>query len=180
MDKGKLRAHAKSRRGALNKKYLLIKSLIISRRLSQLLKIRKAKRIASYYPYKKEPDPNKLLKGIAFPKIKDGKMRMCIPKIGLKKGYASIKEPFSRYILLPRKNIDAIIVPGVAFDKRGYRIGYGKGFYDRFLKNTKGVKIGITFNCCLVNRIENEPHDVPVDIVITEKNNTICKLRRGS
>ncbi len=179
MEKRQLRARAITRRGALNKRYLSTKSLSISERVYRLLRSLKPRNIASYYPYNSEPDPNLRLRNVALPKIKNGDMKMCLPKYGLKKGYRGIREPFSRYTVLPKRSIDAIIVPGVLFDRRGYRIGYGKGFYDRFLKNIKGVKIGVTFNCCLVERLNNEPHDVPVDIVITEKNHTICKLRRG-
>lgn len=67
---------------------------------------------------------------------------------------------------------DLIIVPGIAFDCRGYRIGYGKGYYDRFLKNVKrGIKIGIIFEELLMDAFPFEPevYDQKVDIIITEK-----------
>ncbi len=64
-------------------------------------------------------------------------------------------------------DIELIIVPGVAYDKQGNRVGRGKGYYDRLLNNTKATKIGIAYDFQLVDEIEAEPHDVKVDVVIT-------------
>ncbi|MCX7923376.1 MAG: 5-formyltetrahydrofolate cyclo-ligase [Clostridia bacterium] len=83
-------------------------------------------------------------------------------------------------ILEPRKdkirpvepiNIDFVIVPGVAFDIAGNRIGYGAGFYDRFLRKVRGdcVKVAVAFDFQVVDTIPVEEHDVPVDMVVTEK-----------
>jgi 5-formyltetrahydrofolate cyclo-ligase len=63
-------------------------------------------------------------------------------------------------------SIDLIIVPGVAFDKQKYRMGRGRGFYDRLLAQTKALKIGICFNFQLVDSIPKEAHDIPMDAVI--------------
>jgi len=69
-----------------------------------------------------------------------------------------------------------VIVPGIAFDKKGYRIGYGHGYYDRFLKILKKdvKKIGLAFEIQVVDEIPEEEHDVPVDIVVTEKRVLKC------
>lgn len=64
--------------------------------------------------------------------------------------------------------IDLIIVPGVAYDRLGNRVGRGKGYYDRLLQTTRAVTIGVGYDFQLVDQIDCEPHDVPVDIVITE------------
>lgn len=69
-------------------------------------------------------------------------------------------------------SFDLIIVPGIAFDCRGYRIGYGKGYYDRFLKNIRrGKKIGLIFEELLMDKFPFEPekYDQKVDIIVTEK-----------
>lgn len=70
--------------------------------------------------------------------------------------------------------IDLILTPGVAFDLRGYRIGYGGGFYDRFFSEIKKTipKIGIAFEVQVVDTLEPEMHDLPVTHLITE-----CGLR---
>lgn len=66
-------------------------------------------------------------------------------------------------------DIELIIVPGVAYDKRGNRIGRGKGFYDRLLQDSHAVTIGVAYHCQLVDDIEPDEYDVPVDYVITEQ-----------
>lgn len=61
------------------------------------------------------------------------------------------------------------IVPGLSFDTEGYRLGYGKGYYDRFLSGYKGVKVGICYNGCVLPKLPHGFYDKPVDILITEK-----------
>ena len=65
--------------------------------------------------------------------------------------------------------IEMIVVPGVAFDRSGNRVGRGKGYYDRLLAKSKAVKIGVGYDFQMVNEdIETEAHDIKVDIVITQ------------
>ncbi len=63
--------------------------------------------------------------------------------------------------------IELIVVPGVAYDRQGNRVGRGKGYYDRLLAETKATKVGIAYDFQLVDEIDAEPHDVKVDILIT-------------
>ena len=70
--------------------------------------------------------------------------------------------------LHPIEEIELIIVPGVAFDSQGGRLGRGKGFYDRLLKSSKATKIGIGYEFQLVDQLPSEPHDIHMDFVITE------------
>lgn len=65
-------------------------------------------------------------------------------------------------------NIELIIVPGIAYDNRGNRVGRGKGYYDRLLSRTKATKIGIGYDFQLVDEIDSEPHDITMDILITD------------
>ncbi len=65
-------------------------------------------------------------------------------------------------------DIDLIIVPAVAFDSQGNRVGRGKGYYDRLLARAKSVTIGVGYDFQLFDDIEAESHDIPLDIVITE------------
>lgn len=67
-----------------------------------------------------------------------------------------------------RMEIDLWIVPLLGADKTGNRLGYGGGFYDRMLRGTPGVKVGLLPESCVVDTLPDEPHDVPVDVVITE------------
>jgi 5-formyltetrahydrofolate cyclo-ligase len=65
---------------------------------------------------------------------------------------------------------DIILVPGLAFDKKLNRLGRGKGFYDRFLKNFAGIKVGVCFEIQLVDEVPIDDHDIELDYLITEKN----------
>ena len=70
---------------------------------------------------------------------------------------------------LPAKaRIDLVVVPGLAFDRRGHRIGRGGGYYDRFLAQVQTVKIGLCYDELVLDYIPGEPHDVPVDMVVAE------------
>lgn len=65
--------------------------------------------------------------------------------------------------------IDMVVVPAVAYDRRGNRVGRGKGYYDRLLGDTKAIRIGVAYDFQLVDEIDSEPHDVAVDYVITSR-----------
>lgn len=75
----------------------------------------------------------------------------------------------------PVEEIEVIIVPGVAFDKKGNRIGRGKGFYDRLLKTAKAMKIGIGYHFQLFDELPSDQHDVGMDMIITEETTIILK-----
>lgn len=83
-------------------------------------------------------------------------------------GAFNIEEPEGDEVT-PIDMIELIIVPGVAYDVNGNRIGRGKGYYDRLLAESRAVKIGVGYDFQLVDEIEAEPHDVCVDIVITDR-----------
>jgi len=74
-------------------------------------------------------------------------------------------------------DFDLIVVPGVAFDRRGYRLGYGAGCYDRFLRETRpgAVFVGLAFELQLVDDVYPEPHDVPVHFIVTEERVIACR-----
>ncbi len=74
------------------------------------------------------------------------------------------------------KNFDLILMPGVAFDRKGNRIGYGGGYYDKYLSQIKETsnKIVLAYDFQIVNNIENEPHDVKTNYIIT--NNDFIKV----
>lgn len=66
--------------------------------------------------------------------------------------------------------LDALVIPGLAFDLDGFRVGWGEGYYDRFLfHNKKCVKIGAAYDFQIVKKIEHESHDIKMDFVVTEK-----------
>ena len=179
--KNRQRNELLKKRGALNRSLILLKSALISRKLYFFLKRRDFSSIASYSPYNNEVDPNLYLnpKDLYFPKVESPKTySMSFFKGTLVKSFKGIKEPRIFKTKAFKKDLRVIVVPGVGFDERGYRIGYGAGFYDRFLKGLRAFKIGVAFECCIVGRVENTENDIPVDVVVTEKREIHCRLRR--
>lgn len=86
----------------------------------------------------------------------------------LSKGAFGIEEPIGE-TFEEFESIDLAIIPGVAFDKQGNRLGRGKGYYDRLLPKIHAPKIGICFGFQLTDKIPTDPHDYPMDEIITEK-----------
>ncbi len=129
-----------------------------------------------YYPYRREVDTKPLItkllnlgKKVILPKVSglDLKPIQIKDLDSLVVGYAGIKEPIGKEI--NPQEIDMIVVPAVAYDKQGYRIGYGKGYYDRFLpkiRNTS-LKLGFAYDFQILEKIPHQPHDYKVDVVIT-------------
>lgn len=87
-----------------------------------------------------------------------------------KKCEFDIYEPEKKSKIRSLKNIAAVIIPGIAFDTRGNRLGFGKGFFDKFLKKLpeKTLKIALAFSCQIVKQVPAEAHDVKMDFIITE------------
>jgi len=149
-------------------------ALKIKDRFLQLEEVQRANSILLYYPHKNEvntlPIIEELLKTkkvVLLPKVKDHDI---IPiqisdLSGLKRGYAGILEPEGE--AFPVEDIDIVVVPAVAYDLRGHRLGYGKGYYDRLLKRIKGLKVGLAYDFQVVEKLPVESHDVPVDLIIT-------------
>lgn len=92
----------------------------------------------------------------------------------LELGAFHIEEPTGENTVDPSE-LELIIVPAVAYDRRGNRLGRGKGFYDRLLQTTKATKIGVAYDFQLLDEIPAEPHDVPVDVVISQSTHIIVK-----
>jgi 5-formyltetrahydrofolate cyclo-ligase len=82
-------------------------------------------------------------------------------------GKFGIREPLPNCPVLPLNQLDLVLVPGVAFELRGRRLGRGKGFYDRLLALASGVKCGIAFDEQIVEMIPVEPHDICLDHLLT-------------
>lgn len=142
----------------------------------------KAQTIFAFVSFRSEVDTHKIIshaikegKTVCVPKIESKQKGIEIFKIGsfdqLKEGYFGILEPDESCPLADRENIDIILMPGVAFDRQGGRIGYGAGFYDRFLTNMKKRvdKIALAYDLQLIDIIPMDEHDVRIDGVITDK-----------
>jgi 5-formyltetrahydrofolate cyclo-ligase len=82
-----------------------------------------------------------------------------------------IPEPVGGAVLEPNAALDMVIIPLLGFDGRGHRVGYGRGFYDRFLVTQPGAtRVGLGYECLKVDRsIASEDHDVRLQVVVTER-----------
>lgn len=108
-------------------------------------------------------------KVIAVPRIDNNVMNFYIINSikELKPGYYNILEPITNNKLIEFNNC-VCIVPGICFDNNNYRIGYGKGFYDKFLYDKDIYTIGLTFKECLIDNIPTDKYDIALKKVIHE------------
>lgn len=100
-------------------------------------------------------------------------VRITDPESQLEPGYCGIPEPLPSLVeqeVCPPGDIDVVIVPGSVFDRKGGRLGYGGGFYDRFLSvdAPRAVRIGLAYELQLVERVPVEAHDQFMDFLVTE------------
>ena len=101
-------------------------------------------------------------------------VRITDPGRDLLPGYKGIPEPDPKLAharSIPATQLEVVIVPGAVFDRRGYRLGYGGGYYDRFLalEAPQALRIGLCFDLQLVDQLPEEAHDVPMDWLVTEQ-----------
>ncbi len=103
------------------------------------------------------------------------------PAVELQPGAYGIPEPSPKFIRpFSPQNLNLILVPAVAFDPRGSRLGYGGGYYDRFLSGLAGQVplLGLAFELQIIERIPSEPTDIPVDCIVTEDRIIDCIRER--
>lgn len=97
------------------------------------------------------------------------------PAIPMVKAAFGIEEPSTDCILIPKEEIDFVLTPAVAYDRRGYRTGFGGGYYDRWLEHFTGTTVGLCRECVLQDTVPAEAHDAQVDLVVTEDRTIRCK-----
>ncbi|MBN1258404.1 5-formyltetrahydrofolate cyclo-ligase [Candidatus Peregrinibacteria bacterium] len=179
MKKNELRKKAIKTRNALSAKIRAAKSLMIRKKLENMDAFRRARHILFYYAHGSEVDTLPLLKNhmtekvLYLPKLmgKNQFMALPFPSLrALRKGIYGIPEPVPAEEIDMAPPLDLIIIPGVAFDRRGNRLGMGKGYYDRFLKAFKAVpKIALAFEEQVLAQVPKEIYDEPVDLVLTDQ-----------
>jgi 5-formyltetrahydrofolate cyclo-ligase len=179
MDKTLLRKTLLAKRARIPRALRRLKSRRIFKKISKLPVFKKAHHIACYYGITPEVETKFFLKEILKNKS------LYLPKVGpkrsltlhrvrslsrdLRKGAYSIMEPKLSHGKKPAGSMDLLIVPGVAFDKRGGRLGRGGGYYDRLLRKARRVpKMGICFREQIVKKVPMTAQDVRVDRVITD------------
>jgi 5-formyltetrahydrofolate cyclo-ligase len=89
--------------------------------------------------------------------------------------YFGLLEPIENMTTEVRAHdIDLMIVPGVCFSKDGYRIGYGGGYYDRYLPYFSQTTVSLAYSMQIVDKVPTEPHDIPVQLIITNDEVIVC------
>lgn len=143
-------------------------------KISELSLFRDSDNILIYYPLKYEINLLELVKNFQdkkfyFPKVFEGEILVCPYDGSFKKGAFNILEPCSSPVL-NLSVINLAFVPALAVDKNLYRVGYGGGYYDRLLseKEFRAKTIVPLYRELLVEKIETEKFDLPVDYVITD------------
>lgn len=166
-----------------DKDFIKHNSDIITDKLLNLDCIKNAKNIMLYLDFNNEVSTYSLIKKllnlgkIVSSPITLKEERKLIPsqitdlKNGIQYGAYNIREPKPECSpAINIKDLDVVIVPAVAYDKNCYRLGYGGGFYDRFLENLRkdAVTIGIAFDLQIFYEVPKEAHDAQLDYIVTE------------
>jgi len=180
MPKRKLRQLMLARRRALSAQEARELGLMIQRSFIASAEYVKSGTVGLYAPVHNEVETSAVFaamltssRAALYPVVKGEKLefrRVLSPDM-LHKGAYGILEPDDSCEIIDPDRADLIVVPGVTFDEKGKRIGYGKGYYDRTLHHLEGSGklVGFCYDCQLVDVIPGEPHDVTMDLLITEK-----------
>ena len=120
---------------------------------------------------------------LAYPRVSRGKDRLTFHRVEsraeLSPGTLGILEPSPDAPVVPIERIDLFIVPGLAFDREGGRLGWGKGYYDAALAhNSRAPRIGYGFECQLVDEVPRSEWDAPLTHVVTEVGVRVCRHHR--
>jgi 5-formyltetrahydrofolate cyclo-ligase len=173
MTKAEIRTRIAERRATFSAESLKARSLAVLDQLRALEPFRTARTIGAYMPLAGEVDITPLLhipeKTVYIPAFdeKAGLYRMARLTPELKPGRFGIPEP-GKPAFASGEMLDLILVPGVAFDRQGGRIGRGGGFYDRILPLYRALRIGVCFDFQCLDRIPAEPHDCQMDWLAAE------------
>ncbi len=178
--KNEYRAKAKQYRASLSQEQKEELDKKISRNLLSLDKLRDAETVLCYMSTPAEVDTLSVIsnmlqknKGVAVPRCIDDSRNMEFYSITslsqTEKRTFGVYEPNPQMCDKLRDFRNSVcILPGLGFDREGYRLGYGKGYYDRFLSSYGGLKIGLCYEKCLFNELPRGFFDISADIVITE------------
>lgn len=177
MEKSDIRRLMRERKRALSPEEKLRRSETIMRRLEQRPEFAKAKVVLLYWSMADEVQTHDFVerwyreKVVLLPCVDGDDLRLrqyTGPECMVAGEQFGIGEPTGPE-WTDLDAVELIVVPGVAFDREGNRMGRGRGFYDRLLKSTPGaLKVGVAYNFQILDTIPVEPHDVKMDQVITE------------
>ena len=175
MDKKELRRSIRERKRAMTSEEIVSRSQMLGLLFRQSEAYKNAKTIYGYLPYNQEVRTTFMLeqalkdgKRVAVPKVYGDEMKfLYIEDLSLvEKGYAGIPEPIADGPVADDTTA-LVLMPGLAFDREGHRIGYGGGFYDKFLADEpEHPTLALCYEFQMLEQLETEAHDIPVDVVL--------------
>ena len=175
IQKTALRKHLLEKRDAISAELRDILSKNIHQNLKHISSYINSQNIACYFPIGSEVDTYAIMldilrqnKCLLLPRIvNDNLMFYNVPSLEkLEKGNFGIMEP--KDSCKKADKIDCVLIPTIGVSKLGIRIGYGKGYYDKFLSSIDAVKIALTYSKQIVKIIPSDSHDIKMDWVVTE------------
>ena len=180
-----IRKQKKEERNLMSKQDVLDKSYSACENFLKSEPYRKSKVLMLYMPLGNETDPSEIIrsayqdgKKVVFP-VTEEKSGLISPRYAqadtsFLKGGFSVMEPVGTRVA-EKGEIDTVLVPGIAFDRQGNRIGFGKGCYDQFLCGISAVTVGFCYEFQLCSFLPSEPTDQSLDFIVTEKEMFECK-----
>ncbi len=180
LEKRTLRRHLRALRRDLNTDARRVWDRVLCEQILTLPCYEKAQILLAYYPIADEPDLRPVVahalavgKTVAFPVCDPETCTMCFRAVRsldeLSVGTYGICEPTETCPEILDFSGALCLVPALAFDRRGFRIGYGKGYYDRFLAMHPTDTIGATYSALVVDSLPCEPTDCAVSTLLTER-----------
>ena len=176
--KAALRKHLLEKRDATSAELRETSSEKIHQNLKNISAYTNSQNIACYFPIGSEINTYDIMldilgqnKNLLLPRIVNDNLQFYIVSNleKLEKGNFEIMEP--KDSCKKAEKIDCVLIPTVGVSKSGVRLGYGKGYYDRFLSLIDAVKISLTYSKQIVKSIPNDSHDVKIDWIVTEDGN---------
>ena len=177
--KAELRMQISDEISALPDSYIFASDEGVFRRFLSLDEFDGARNIMMFHSVKKEPSTIEIAKTalsmgktVAFPLCYRGgimEARIVTNLAELRPAMLGIPAPPDTAPAISPEELDLIIVPALAFDKRGYRLGYGGGYYDRYLSGIPAFTVGITRERLVKDELPTQAHDIAVDCIVTEE-----------
>ena len=175
MDKKELRRRIREQKRAMTQEEIICASARLGELFARSEQYRAARSIYGYLPYNQEVRTVPMLeraladgKRVAVPKVIGDEMRFIWMEdlTRVEKGYAGIPEPIDDEPVADDPTA-LVLMPGLAFDPQGHRIGYGGGFYDRFLaREGEHPTVALCYSFQMLPSLETEEFDIPVDLVL--------------
>lgn len=178
-NKNHLRQSSRDLRNSFGEEFIQNASASVCEKIVELVEFKNSDTVLMYFPIKNEISPIPLFdiaiksgKIVAFPVCNTDNNTLIFKQNSnlneLNKSHLGLFEPNenSKDVVITKNTL--CIVPALLFSRDGYRLGYGKGYYDRFLDNFNGISVGISFSSLVCDSLPKEDHDKKLNILITE------------